>query len=102
VTGAVADSLPSGPAQLLALPAKLVLAAASESLASLSQLVDTLPSGAPAVLDAGALVQFDTSALAVLLALRRHCAGQGRRLQTVNFPPRLAGLAKLYGVEALV
>lgn len=50
------------------------------------------------LLDASALQQFDSSALAVLLACRRHALGLGRSLQVQGMPDRLQELARLYGV----
>jgi phospholipid transport system transporter-binding protein len=50
------------------------------------------------LLDASALQQFDSSALAVLLACRREAFVQGRSLQVQALPDRLCELARLYGV----
>jgi len=52
--------------------------------------------------DASALVQFDSSALAVLLGLRRFAEDQGARLQVVGMTARLRALASLYGVLGLL
>ena len=49
-------------------------------------------------LDAAALHQFDSSALAVLLALLR-AAGQQRPCVLINPSERLVGLARLYGLD---
>lgn len=54
------------------------------------------------VLDASALVEFDSSALAVLLGLRRALAAQGATLQIKGMTPRLRELASLYGVLDLL
>lgn len=51
----------------------------------------------PGALDLAPLERFDSSAVAVLVALRRD-AGAG--LQLRNPPPNLRKLASLYGVEA--
>lgn len=50
------------------------------------------------LLDASALQQFDSSALAVLLACRREALAFGRSLQVQGMPERLCELARLYGV----
>lgn len=50
------------------------------------------------VVNAMALEQFDSSALAVLLDLRRRAASLGKRIVLHSVQPRLAELANLYGV----
>lgn len=52
--------------------------------------------------DASALVAFDSSALAVLLGLRRVVAAQNGALQVNGMPVRLRQLASLYGVLELL
>ena len=54
------------------------------------------------VVDAHALTVFDTSALAVLLECRRECLHDGKTFAVRGLPPRLAELAGLYGVLALL
>jgi phospholipid transport system transporter-binding protein len=54
-------------------------------------------SAAPGALDLAPLSRFDSTAVAVLVALRRE-AGAGAMLH--NPPPNLRKLAALYGVEA--
>jgi phospholipid transport system transporter-binding protein len=54
------------------------------------------------VLDASALSQFDSSALAVVMELRRVCKRTGKSLVVQGLPPSLVELATLYGVESLV
>ena len=44
----------------------------------------------------------DSSALAVLIALRRHAALGGRDLRLLAMPEGVASLARLYGVEEIV
>jgi phospholipid transport system transporter-binding protein len=53
-------------------------------------------------IDAAAVEQLDTSALAVLLECARIAAAGGRRLEITGVPPRLAELARLYGVDGLL
>ena len=86
---------------MLVLPAELTLAQASDCLARLQAQVAAQPG--PAVqLDASALVRFDSAALAVLLACRRTGLAAGKSLVVQGLPPKLAQLAGLYGVEALL
>jgi phospholipid transport system transporter-binding protein len=85
---------------MLKLPAELTHAQASGCL---SQWLTQLPLGQGAVVvDAAALSQFDSTALALLLELRRHLLGRGQRLQLEAVPPRLRELATLYGVDELL
>jgi phospholipid transport system transporter-binding protein len=50
------------------------------------------------LLDASPLMQFDSSALAVLLACRREAQAMGRSLQVQGLSAPLRELAALYGV----
>jgi len=85
---------------VLQLPATLTHPQATECL---NALVQTLSSQASeAVLDASALSQFDSSALAVVMELRRVCKRTGKSLVVQGLPPSLVKLATLYGVESLV
>ncbi len=52
--------------------------------------------------DASAVRQFDSSALAVLLEARREGLGLGKKLIVVNWPAPLSRLAAVYGVQALL
>ena len=54
------------------------------------------------VIDASALAQFDSSALAVLLECRRESSALGRGFAVKGLPPRLRELASLYGVAGLL
>jgi len=58
--------------------------------------------GEPMRVDARALQAFDTSAIALLLQARRLAQAAGRGFEVVGAPPKLAELARLYGVEALL
>jgi phospholipid transport system transporter-binding protein len=58
--------------------------------------------GAAVVADAGALEEFDSSALAVLLACRRDVLAAGKTFSVQSLPERLRRLAGLYGVEVLL
>ena len=52
--------------------------------------------------DCAPLTQFDSSALAVLLAWQRAAAARGAALEIVNLPSGLASLAQAYGVDTLL
>jgi phospholipid transport system transporter-binding protein len=54
------------------------------------------------VIDASPLQQFDTSALAVLLECQRLAQAWGKGFSVRQAPPKLAALAKLYGVDQLL
>jgi phospholipid transport system transporter-binding protein len=58
--------------------------------------------GSATVVDASALAQFDSSALAVLLECRRESSALGRGFAVKGLPPRLRELASLYGVAGLL
>ena len=64
------------------------------------QLVQAMASTQDRVvlLDASDLQQFDSSALAVILACRREALALGRTLQVKGLSARLTELAALYGV----
>jgi phospholipid transport system transporter-binding protein len=85
----------------LKLPATLLHDQAEDCLA---QWVAKLPSALPptVALDASELADFDSSALAVLLGLRRWLAQKGSVLQVEGMTPRLRELASLYGVMDLL
>jgi phospholipid transport system transporter-binding protein len=61
----------------------------------------TLPDSG--IIDLAGLKHADSSALAVMLALRRRAAAEGRReLRFTSVPPVLDSLAKVYGVDSLL
>ncbi|HHY6931666.1 MULTISPECIES: STAS domain-containing protein [Burkholderia] len=76
----------------------LTVASAKSALADGLARIDA---GATAV-DCAALTQFDSSALAVLLAWQRAAKARGAILDILNLPPKLASLANAYGVDALI
>ncbi|WP_294000374.1 STAS domain-containing protein [Sphaerotilus sp.] len=89
-------------ATVLRLPACLTVREARATTQSLSAQLAAAAPGAAVELDASALQQFDSSALALLIELHRCAARQGRRLQVRGLPVRLRELAGLYGVAELV
>ena len=52
--------------------------------------------------DCAPLAQFDSSALAVLLAWARAGEARGVKFEIVNLPAGLASLAQAYGVDTLL
>ena len=86
---------------MLSLPATLTQIQAKECLDQLT--LDVRSAAEPQVVVSGALLSsFDSSALAVLLALRRECARAGKRFAVQGLPQRLRDLAALYGIERLL
>lgn len=86
---------------MLSLPATLTQNQARECLDQLTQDVQTAPD-TQVVVNAAELNSFDSSALAVLLAVRRECARAGKRFAVQGLPDRLRDLAVLYGIEGLL
>jgi phospholipid transport system transporter-binding protein len=86
---------------MLLLPATLTADEARSTLRLLSQGLQAEPAD-EAVIDASGLQEFDSAALAVLLACRRQAQAAGRRLSVQQVPVKLAALAKLYGVHTLL
>lgn len=86
---------------LLALPAELTQSQASACLRTLAQ---ALKSGSDplVVVDATELARFDSSALAVLLALRREALAVNKTFAVKGLSARLQNLALLYGIADLV
>lgn len=85
---------------MLVLPAILTHAEAAALASGLKQLVLSEPSDL--VVDASALQEFDSSALAVLLESRRQAMGAGKGFSVKGLPARLHELATLYGVAELI
>ena len=87
----------------VALPAVLMQAQAQAVVDELASLLSACVSdGGEAVLDASALAQFDSSALAVILACRRAVLARGAQLRVTGLPERAQALAKVYGLSALL
>lgn len=70
----------------------------------LNQLQTQLASeSAPEVrVDASGLKRFDSAALALLLELRRGAMQRGKTLSLQAMPARLADVARLYGIDAML
>jgi len=83
----------------IALPARITM---NDARATLAQLQPLLQAADAPVIDASALVDLDTAAIALLLDCRRQAQAAGKPLQVVGAPPKLAQLATLYGVADLL
>ena len=69
--------------------------------AALEAGLQRIAAGANGV-DCAPLAQFDSSALAVLLAWERAAQARGVAFEIVNLPAGLASLAQAYGVDTLL
>ncbi|MFM0203510.1 STAS domain-containing protein [Paraburkholderia fungorum] len=69
--------------------------------AALAAGLQRIAAGANGV-DCASLAQFDSSALAVLLAWERAAQARGVKFEIVNLPAGLASLARAYGVDTLL
>lgn len=87
---------------MIALPPVLTLAQARAAAQALEAAAAATPPGATLVVDAEALQAFDTSALAALLQGLRAARARGVAVSLQGAPPKLADLARLYGVDALL
>jgi phospholipid transport system transporter-binding protein len=86
---------------VLVLPSDLTRNQASACLQMLVQGLKAL-ADAVVVVDASALQRFDSSALAVLLELRRESQAQGKSLRIRALPQRLRDLGNVYGIAELL
>ena len=86
---------------MLLLPATITAREARDTQRLLAQALQNEPESG-VVIDAGNLQQFDSSALAVLLECQRLAQAFGKSFAVRNAPPKLAALAKLYGVDVLL
>ena len=86
---------------MLTLPSELTQTQATNCLKALLQGLKSV-AGKAVVLDASALTQFDSAALAVLLEFRRETLALGKSFVVQGLPPRLGNLATLYGIDELL
>ena len=84
---------------VLRLPPVLTHAQAQACRAELAQAMAASPDRV-LLLDASDLQHFDSSALAVLLALQRAALGRGCRVQVRELPAQARQLAHVYGIES--
>lgn len=85
-------------ASTFATGATLTMASAKAALAAGLERIE----GGASCVDCTDLAEFDSAALAVLLAWQRAAQARGRSLDIVNLPPGLASLAGAYGIDALL
>ena len=83
----------------LVLPESLTM---REARAVLERLEPDLRADGELSIDASALADLDSAAIAVLLHCRRVAAAAGRPVSVTGAPDRLTALAALYGVKDLV
>lgn len=83
----------------VALPASVTMDDASRALRAIEA---ALASGGDLAVDASALQEVDTAAVALLLQARRLAQARGVGFALTGAPPKLVALAKLYGVESLL
>jgi ABC-type transporter Mla MlaB component len=70
---------------------------------SVVEAARSLPLPRSGIVDLAGLVHADSSALAVMLALRRRAAAEGHHeLRFTSVPPVVDSLARVYGVEHLI
>ena len=86
---------------MLLLPATLTSREARDAQRMLAQALKGEPDSG-VVVDASHLKQFDSAALAVLLECHRLAKAWGRSFAVRNPPPKLAALARLYGLDVLL
>ena len=86
---------------MLLLPASVTAREANDARRLFMQALKS-EIGAAVVVDASNLTHFDSSALAVLLDCHRAADAWGKPFELRSAPPKLAALARLYGVDALL
>jgi phospholipid transport system transporter-binding protein len=87
---------------MMKLPSSLTMATTSAAYRELTAAVSSRGAGSDFAVDASALREVDSSALALLLDLHRQAQARGLRFTVGGVPPRLRQLAVLYGVEGLL
>ena len=83
----------------VALPTSVTMGDASAALRTIEA---ALAAGGDLALDASALQNVDTAAVALLLQARRLAQARGVGFSLRSAPPKLVALARLYGVASLV
>jgi len=87
---------------MLLLPASVTAREANDTRRLLLQALKSEPAAASVLVDALNLQHFDSSALAVLLECERAAYAWGKPFALRHAPPKLAAMAKLYGVDVLL
>ena len=98
---AMASAANDTAAGIVGLPERLTLQESVKELARLERAVSQ-QAGSAVSLDASAMKVFDTSAVAVLLELRKRALAQGKTFTVTQWPERLRDLVGLYGVSELL
>ena len=70
-----------------------------DNAAEVLQASESLPLPDSGIVDFGGLMQADSAALAVMMALKRRAANERRSLILTGLPASLRSLAIVYGVE---
>ena len=83
----------------IALPGRVTMA---EARATLARLRPLLAAADEPVIDASALQDLDSAAVAVLLDCQRQALARGKTLRVTGAPAKLGQLAQLYGVAPLL
>ena len=86
---------------MLLLPATVTAKEANDNRRLLTQALKGEP-GDAVVIDASNLQHFDSAALAVLLECQRAADAAGKSFAVRHMPPKLAALAQLYGIDAVL
>jgi phospholipid transport system transporter-binding protein len=73
-----------------------------EDAARVLDEADALPPPTDGTVDFRGLLQADSAALAIMLALKRRATAEGRTLTLVSVPAPLKSLAIVYGVDKLI
>jgi phospholipid transport system transporter-binding protein len=81
---------------------RLIGACTFDDAAEVFETAKAMPFPASGIVDLGGLTHADSSALAVVLAIKRRAALEGRPLEIEAIPAVLRTLAVVYGVEALL
>ena len=85
---------------MMLLPATVTAREANDTRRLLAQAMPG--EGETVVIDAANLQHFDSAALAVLLDCQRAADASGKRFALRHVPPKLAALAALYGLDAVL
>jgi phospholipid transport system transporter-binding protein len=73
-----------------------------EDAARVLDEIDALPPPTDGTIDFRGLLQADSAALAVMIALKRRAMDEGRSITLVSVPAPLKSLAVVYGVDKLI
>jgi phospholipid transport system transporter-binding protein len=73
-----------------------------DGAAAVLESADALPLPSTGVVDFSGLLQADSSALAVIIALKRRAHAERHPIAFAGLPASLMSLAVVYGVEALI